>query len=52
MKAEKKIKEKVEFQPLLCSSDKNLFFSKLDVDDELASLAISQGRKPLHLQCR
>lgn len=42
MKVEKKIKEKVEFQPLLCSSDKNLFFSKLDVDDELASLAISQ----------
>ena len=40
--------EKVEYQTLLGSSDQNVFFNQPDVDDELASLAISEGVMLLH----
>ena len=40
--------EKVEYQTLLGSSDQNVFFNQPDVDDELASLAISEGMMLLY----
>ena len=45
---QKKQEEKVEFQTLLGSSDRNVFFNQPDVDDELASLTISEGKMLLH----